>query len=284
MAADTLYVLVPETRPFAKRAKADEQVEALEAAARRGQAADLRLLQIYLKSLNDKAGSDLADAVAQSALPAYGPSVLNDLWPGMAPESRHFIAAYKIDVGATLQRLLEKTSGKRADKSGSVMKAVERLMDSVSGGSARVGPEALPILKLALKHAPEAGFRRKIAELIAGIGPAASEALPDLVDAFEHGGLTRDYQLVRPLIVLGKDSQEVADALTRALEDRDASVRLLAAYNLGVMGPPAATAIHRLQDVSETDTDPKVREQAAKTLAKLRLRFEPQTAAEPTEG
>jgi hypothetical protein len=277
MPAETLYRLVPETRPFAKRAKPPEQVETLEAAARRGQAADLRLLPIYLKMLNDKAGAVLADAVAQNALPAFGPSVLPDLWPGMAPESRQFLAAYKIDVEATLTRLLEKPA-KRGDKGGSVMKAVESLMEGISGEGAPVGPESLPILRLALKFAPDATFRRKIAQTIAGVGPPAADALPELIDAFEHGGLTRDYQLVRPLIVLGKESQDVADALIRALDDRDGSVRLLAAFNVGQMGAPAMTALPKLEEMVESDTDPKVREQAAKTVNKLRLRLEPASA------
>jgi len=277
MPADTLYRLVPETRPFAKRAKPPEQVETLEAAARRGQAADLRLLPIYLKMLNDKAGAVLADAVAQTALPAFGPSVLPDLWPGMAPESRQFLAAYKIDVEATLTRLLEKPA-KRGDKGGSVMKAVESLMEGILGEGAAVGSESLPILRPALKFAPDATFRRKIAQTIAGVGPPAADALPELIDAFEHGGLTRDYQLVRPLIVLGKESQEVADALIRALDDRDGSVRLLAAFNVGQMGAPAMTALPKLEEMVESDTDAKVREQAAKTVNKLRLRLEPASA------
>jgi hypothetical protein len=278
MPAETLYLLVPETRPFAKRVKPPDQVEAVEAAAKRGQIADLRLLPIFLKMLNEKAGAAVPDAVAQMALPAYGPSVLPDLWPGMAPESRQFIAAYKIDVQATLARLLDKPT-KRGDKGGSVMKAVEKLMASVSGEGAPVGPESLPMLRLALKHAPDATFRRKIAETIARIGPAAVGALPELIDAFEHGGLTRDYQMVRPLVVLGKDSQEVADALVRALEDRDASVRLLAAFNIGQMGAPALGALPTLEEMIERDPDAKVREQAAKTVNKLRLRLEPAPSA-----
>jgi hypothetical protein len=195
----------------------------------------------------------------------------------MAPESRQFLAAYKIDVEATLTRLLEKPA-KRGDKGGSVMKAVESLMEGVAGEGAAVGPESLPILRLALKFAPDPGFRRKIAQTIAGIGPPATDALPELIDAFEHGGLTRDYQLVRPLIVLGKESQEVADALIRALDDRDSSVRLLAAFNVGQMGAPAMTALPKLEEMVESDTDAKVREQAAKTVNKLRLRLEPASA------
>ena len=181
------------------------------------------------------------------------------------------MAAYKIDIQATLGRLLEKT-GKKSDKSGSVMKAVRKIMDSVSEDGTTIGTESLPLFKLAMKYAPEAAFRHEIAETLAKMGKMAVEALPEMIDAFEHMGLTRDYHLIRPMVVLGKESQEVADALIRALTDRDNVVRMLAAFNLGQMGTPALGAISLLENISEVDQDAKVREHAARTLNKLRLR------------
>jgi putative ABC transport system substrate-binding protein len=68
------------------------------------------------------------------------------------------------------------------------------------------------IIKLALKHAPDQSFRRKLADILANMRGAASEALPDLIDSFENTGLTRDYYMVRPIVVLGKESQDAADA------------------------------------------------------------------------
>ena len=94
------------------------------------------------------------------------------------------------------------------------------------------------------------------------MGDAATEALPDLVDAFERTGFTRDYNLIRPMMVLGKESVEVADALIRALEDRDSTVRLMATFNIGQMGEPAMRAVDMLEDISERDPEPKVRDQA----------------------
>lgn len=133
----------------------------------------------------------------------------------------------------------------------------------------------MPILKLALKYAPEPAFRRKVAETLAGMGEAAVEALPDLIDAFERTGFTRDYNLIRPMMVLGKESNDVADSLIRALEDRDSTVRLMAAFNIGQMGEPAMKALDTLEDLSERDPEAKVRDQALKTLNKLRARLEP---------
>src|SRR5215207_11554263 len=54
MPAENLYLLVPESRPFAKKVKPEVQIEAIETAVRWGTATDLRLLQIYLKHLEEK--------------------------------------------------------------------------------------------------------------------------------------------------------------------------------------------------------------------------------------
>jgi hypothetical protein len=283
MPAENLYILVPETRPFAKKVKPEVQVEAIETATRLGTATDLRLLQIYLKHLEEKKEeAPVADAVSQHAIPAFGQPILPELWPTLGPDNRTFTAASKIDIQATLKRLTEKTPEKKAkgqggggDKQSQVTKAVDKILqDAAEGG--RVGPESLPILKLALKYAPEPSFRRKVAETLAGMGPAAAgEALPDLVDAFERTGFTRDYNLIRPMVVLGKESTDVFDALVRALDDRDSTVRLLATFNIGQMGEVAMRALDVLEDKAETDPEPKVRDQALKTLNKLRARLEP---------
>jgi hypothetical protein len=275
LSGDVLYSLVPETRPFAKRAKAPQQVELLEAAARRGQVADLRLLPIYLKKLTSKADDEVADTIAKTALPAFGPNILSDLWPTLSAENRTFLAAYRIDIEATLGRLLEKSGKKSSDKSNQVMKAVEMLLEDVFEEGAVVGPASLPMLKLGLKFAPDANFRRRIAETIVSIGEEAKEAIPELVDAFERGGISRDHHLIRLLVVLGKESQEVADALIRALEDRDTTVRLISSFNLGQLGEPAISAMEALSRTASGDADPKVRDQANKTLTKLRIRLEP---------
>ena len=273
MPAEVLYTLVPETRPFAKRAKPPEQVDNIEGAARRGQIADLRLVQTFLKMLTEKTGNAVADVASRVAIPAYGPVILSDLWPTLAPENRTFIAAYKIDVEATLSRLLEKSGNKKSDKGGNVMKAVEKLMTTVNEDGSSIGPESLPIIKLALKHAPDQSFRRKLADILAAMGSSGSEALPDLIESFEHTGLTRDYYMIRPMVVLGKESNDVADAVVRAMQDRDYQVRLLAAFNLGQLGSVAVKGMQVIENLAEADPEAKVRETATKTLNKLRIRF-----------
>ena len=278
MPAESLYLLVPETRAFAKKVAPAIQVETIETASRLGHVTDLRLLQIYLKHLEDKKEvAPIADAIVRDAIPAFGAQILVDLWPSLSPDNRTFTAASKIDIQATLKRLTEKNPDKKAkgaDKQSQVTKACEKILEDEAAGG-EVGPESLPTLKLALKYAPEPAFRRKVAEALAKMGTLAQDALPDLIDAFERTGFTRDYNLIRPLMVLGKESNEVCDSLIRALDDRDSTVRLMSAFNLGQMGEPAIKAIRSLEDHSERDPDTKVRDQALKTLNKLRARLEP---------
>jgi HEAT repeats len=283
MPAENLYLLVPETRPFARKVKPEVQVEVIESAARLGTITDLRLLQIFLKQLEEKKDdAPVADAVARDAIPAFGPGILPELWPTLGPDNRTFSAASKIDIQVTLRKLTEKSPDKKAkgqDKQSQVTKAVEKILEDAAEGGA-IGPESLPVLKLALKYAPEPSFRRKVAETLAGMGEKAVEALPDLVDAFERTGFTRDYNLIRPMMVLGKHSPEVGGSLIRALEDRDSTVRMMAAFNLGQMGDPAMGALEMLEELAERDPDQKVRDTSLKTLNKLRARLEPVTMVE----
>jgi hypothetical protein len=278
MPAENLYLLVPETRPFAKKVKPEIQIETIESGVRLGTVTDLRLLPIYLKQLEEKKeDAPLADVIAREAIPAYGPPILPELWPTLGPDNRTFTAASKIDIQATLRRLTEKGGDKKnkgADKQSQVTKAVDKLLDDAAEGDA-IGPESIPLLKLALKFAQEATYKRKVADMLASMGEPAKEALPDLVDAFERTGFTRDYNLIRPMVVLGKDSADVGAALLRALEDRDSTVRLLAAFNLGQMGEPAMNALELLEDLAGRDPDAKVRMQATRTANKLRQRLEP---------
>ena len=93
MPAENLYLLVPETRPFAKKVKPEVQVEAIESAVRLGTATDLRLLQIYLKHLEDKKEeSPVADAVAQHRDPGvragHPAGTVADAWARTTARSR----------------------------------------------------------------------------------------------------------------------------------------------------------------------------------------------------
>ncbi len=277
MPAEPLYLLVPETRAFAKKVKPEAQVETIETHVRLGDAADLRLLQIYLKHLEDKkADNPVADIVAKDAIPAFGKQVLPDLWPTLGPDNRTFTAASKIDIQSTLKRLSSKTDrktrgslgGVASEKTSDVTKAVLKLLEDAGP----IGPEAMPMLKAALRVA-EPALKRRIAETFLLMGEAGKEAIPNLIDAFEGAGFTKDFNLIRPMVVLGKDSPEVAQALARALEDKDMTVRLLAAFNIGLLGEPARDILTPLETAAMNEVDPKTRNQIHKTLNKLRVRF-----------
>ncbi len=271
---EVIYSLVPELRRFSKRVKPEHQIDYIQVYSQRGTLADLRLLQVFLKKLVVKGEDAVADAIAKAGLPAFGKQILTDLWATLVPDSRTFLAAYTIDIEATLNRILEKSGKKAGEKSNQIMKAVDTLLHNVLEEGATVGPESLPMLKLGLKYAPDAAYRRRIAETIVAVGEPALDCLEDLINAFERGGLARDHHFIPLLAKLGKESRDVADALARALEDRDVTVRLRAAFNIGLLGSPAATTMRALEDTADTDVDNKVREQATKTLTNLRIRFQ----------
>ena len=54
------------------------------------------------------------------------------------------------------------------------------------------------------------------------------------------------------------------------LKDGDARIRGVSAINLGNIGAPAADAMPALEQLAKNDPAPKVREQAAKALEKIR--------------
>jgi HEAT repeat protein len=54
------------------------------------------------------------------------------------------------------------------------------------------------------------------------------------------------------------------------LNSSDKVIRGVSAYNLGNIGAPAADAVPRLEQLAKDDPEPKVRENAAKAVEKIR--------------
>jgi len=267
-----LYQLMPETRRFAKRTKAAEQTAIVERLAREDAIADLRTVGQMVAFLGEKTDAALALAVEKKALPAYGIAVLPDLFPSVAPGNRAFNIAYHIDPDATLAKLSsDQKPGKKADRGSRLTEAISKMVDRAYEEEVKLAVDALPLLRQGLKVSGDPVSRQRIARLIADFGPAAIEAVPDLIDAFEKGGLTRDYRLIQPMVSLGRDAEEVCDCLIRAMTDRDANVRLCAAFNLGAMGKSALKSIGELETVAENDTEPRVRDEALKSSRRLDL-------------
>ena len=75
------------------------------------------------------------------------------------------------------------------------------------------------------------------------------------------------------MVVLGKESEDAPTPSSARMGDRDAVVRMMAAFNLGQLGSVARAGLQQVEDLAESDPDTKVREQAIKTLNKLRIRF-----------
>ena len=267
-----LYQLMPETRRFAKRTKAAEQAAIVERLARDEAVADLRTVGQMVAFLGEKTDATLALAVEKKALPAYGTAVLPDLFPSVAPGNRAFNIAYHIDPDATLAKLSsDQKPGKKADRGSRLTEAISKMVDQAHEDETKLAVDALPLLRQGLKVSGDAVNRQRIARLIADFGPAALDAVPDLIDAFEKGGLTRDYRLIQPMVSLGKEVEAVCDCLMRAMSDRDANVRLCAAFNLGAMGKFALKAIEELESIADNDTEARVRDEALKSSRRLDL-------------
>ena len=266
-----LYQIAPSERGF-PRARAKAQFEGLQEAVRLGVAADLRLVDFYLGTLA-WGESPLADLVAGSVLPRFGATVLPEVGAYVSVSSRGFATAYAIDSQTAVAWLLEDAQGDggRVD---AVVEAAKSLMEAASKEGRTPGADAVPLLRAGLHFAPDAAQRHRFAAALAQAGPEAAGAVPELVAALERA-LSRDIDLIRPLAVIGKESPEAVEALARALTDRSSVVRVMAAFNLGLMGGPATDAIPALERAAAGDSESKVRDQAARTLAKLRQRLAP---------
>ena len=114
----------------------------------------------------------------------------------------------------------------------------------------------------------DSAVRSAAADALAGIGTAAKEAMPALIEALKNKdpGVRRVAASV--LGIVGPEAREAAPALIRTLKDADPTVRSLAAAALGRIGPPAKAAVPALKKASR-DKDRTVRAAAALALKQI---------------
>lgn len=110
-----------------------------------------------------------------------------------------------------------------------------------------IGPEAkaaVPALTALLKNRK---YAREAASALAEIGPEARIAVPSLIELLkeEEGRPTVALALGR----IGPEAKEAAAALTKALGDKDVSVRQTAAWALGMIGPESRMAVLALAEL-----------------------------------
>jgi HEAT repeat protein len=141
----------------------------------------------------------------------------------------------------------------------------ELILEPVIDGLVASGRPAVPKLVVALGEGNDY-LRDAAAQALGGIGPAAREAAPALMEAARH----RSAQDM-PIWALGKIgpvTKEVVPFLTRQLEDSDSSRRLGACSALGEIGGPALQAIPLLEKLLR-DASPTMRAAAAGTLGSI---------------
>lgn len=116
-------------------------------------------------------------------------------------------------------------------------------------------------------HLPERDpvlSRKCAAQTLAGLGPAGAAAIPDLIEALDHGIVAREAE--RALLRMGRPAQT---ALCNALTDhRDPSIRERAARLLREIGPPSPGTESALAAAAR-DEAAGVRREAAFSLAHL---------------
>ncbi|MBI4601566.1 MAG: HEAT repeat domain-containing protein [Planctomycetes bacterium] len=125
------------------------------------------------------------------------------------------------------------------------------------GVLSRFGAPAVPAL-LDLLQDKDYDFRWYAAKALGRIGPAASAAVPALMEALMSDN-TVGFCSARALGQIGPKAQAAVPALIRALEDPADIVRMKAAHALWMIGPAAEAALPALHELAEKDEDETVR-------------------------
>jgi HEAT repeat protein len=237
------------------------RLETLKDAMARGVVADLRLVQPLLDGLEDGYG-ELADLVAEQALPALGTAVLPELrrsfhLSGKSVDARRLAALCRIDptLGAELCR--------SAVREGSAVVRQQALKDF----AAVAPPEEVKGVALGILAGKAPGAVRAAAIKVLGgeLGPAAKEAVSLLEQALRD----KDYAIkYSARDALGKIGRPAVDALVAALHDADELVRWCAAWALRDAGPQAAAAVPALLEAT-ADRSERVRLLAVEALGEI---------------
>ena len=109
--------------------------------------------------------------------------------------------------------------------------------------------------------------RAAAARILGELGPAAKDAVPDLLAAL--GDADKDVRrcAARSLGDIGKASKPAVAALGKTLKDADAQVRQASAYALGRIGDPAAKPY---LEAAKKDTNEGVKHAAKEALKALK--------------
>lgn len=130
------------------------------------------------------------------------------------------------------------------------------------------GPQAVPVLVQTLKNDSHAEVRMSVASALGGLGPAAKEALPVLIEASRASESRVRASAAVALGKIGPDAKETVPALTQLLEDVEPGVRLTAVQALADLGPVAKEAVpHLIQALR--DTNARMQQAAIRALGNI---------------
>ena len=134
----------------------------------------------------------------------------------------------------------------------------------------RIGPaaaDAVPQLIIALRN-EDAGARAAASEDLGKIGAAAVDAVPQLLMVLKDEDARVRAAASEALGYIGPAAADAVPQLTIALKDEDARVQDAASEALGKMGSAPADAVNQLV-IALQDEDARVRAAASKVLSKI---------------
>ena len=134
-----------------------------------------------------------------------------------------------------------------------------------------LGAEAKPAVPgiLRLLHSRKGILERiDIIKVLELIGPAAKEALPDLLAIAKSGERGQRGAALEAIVAIHSDPESCVPFLVRQLSDTDQIWRAFVAQSIGSLGPAAQSAVPRLTELL-VDPDKDVRECATNALQRI---------------
>ena len=153
----------------------------------------------------------------------------------------------------------------------------QRRRDGLARVIGEFGPEAAPAVPALARLLHEPATRYEIHSVLmamAHIGPAAKEAVPDLINIISR---TRDsfgadvherIAAIRAAGAIGPDAKDAVPSLIEAMTDKNEMVRLATVVSLGQVGPAAAKATPALVNAFK-DTNRNISGNAVGAIAKI---------------